>query len=62
MVATNCVFLPPSVRVSACVLFKSIDVAKKRPGQIQVSTDAVLEIESEDKPALVCEWIPQFQF
>ena len=37
--------------------FRTIDVAEKRPGQFQVTVEAVMEIEGEDKPAVVCEWV-----
>ncbi|HEX7876009.1 MAG TPA: MaoC family dehydratase [Sphingobium sp.] len=36
------------------------DVTQKRPGQFQVTTEATVEIEGENKPALICEWITQF--
>lgn len=42
--------------------FTCTDVAEKRPGQIQVTTEATVEIEGEGKPALICEWITQFLF
>ncbi|HEX7742794.1 MAG TPA: MaoC family dehydratase, partial [Sphingobium sp.] len=31
-----------------------------RPRQFQVTTEATVEIEGENKPALICEWITQF--
>lgn len=41
--------------------FKPIEIAEKRPGQIQLTTEATVEIEGEEKPALICEWITQFK-
>lgn len=41
--------------------FKPIEVVEKRPGQIQLTTEATVEIEGEEKPALICEWITQFK-
>jgi acyl dehydratase len=32
---------------------------EKRPGQIQQTQEVSVEIEGEDKPALICEWISQ---
>ena len=40
--------------------FKCTDVDEKRPGQFQIITEATVEIEGEEKPALICEWITQF--
>lgn len=37
--------------------FTTSAVQEKRPGQYQLTTQAVVEIEGEEKPALVCEWI-----
>jgi acyl dehydratase len=33
---------------------------EKRPGQWQQTNEVSIEIEGEDKPALICEWISQF--
>ena len=33
------------------------DLTEKRPGQWQLVTEATVEIEGEDKPALLAEWI-----
>ena len=41
--------------------FKPLEIVEKRPGQIQLTTEATVEIEGEGKPALICEWITQFQ-
>ena len=39
--------------------FKLIELAEKRPGQWQQTVEATIEIEGEDKPALLAEWIFQ---
>jgi acyl dehydratase len=39
--------------------FKLVDFDEKRPGQIQQMQEVTVEIEGEDKPALICEWISQ---
>jgi acyl dehydratase len=39
--------------------FKLSSFEEKRPGQIQQSQEVTVEIEGEDKPALICEWISQ---
>ena len=40
--------------------FKLLDLEEKRPGQWQQIVEYTLEIEGEDKPALIAEWISQF--
>ena len=40
--------------------FKLLELAEKRPGQWQQTIEYTLEIEGEDKPALMAEWITQF--
>jgi acyl dehydratase len=40
--------------------FKLIEIEEKRPGQYQQTIEYTLEIEGEDKPALIAEWISQF--
>jgi acyl dehydratase len=40
--------------------FKLIDIAEKRPGQFQQVMEYTLEIEGEEKPACIAEWITQF--
>ena len=40
--------------------FKMLDIEEKRPGQFQQVMEFTLEIEGEDKPALMAEWITQF--
>jgi acyl dehydratase len=39
---------------------KLLELAEKRPGQWQQTNEITIEIEGEDKPALICEWITQF--
>ncbi|HQS69497.1 MAG: nodulation protein NodN [Novosphingobium sp. 28-62-57] len=54
-------FLAP-VRVGKRVrgVFKLLDMEEKRPGQWQQTMEITVEIEGEDKPALICEWVTQF--
>ena len=40
--------------------FKLLEIAEKRPGQYQQTVEYTLEIEGEDKPALIAEWVSQF--
>ena len=40
--------------------WKLIDLEEKRPGQWQQTHEITIEIEGEDKPALITEWIMQF--
>jgi len=40
--------------------FRLLEIAEKRPGQYQQTIEYTLEIEGEDKPALIAEWISQF--
>jgi acyl dehydratase len=40
--------------------FKMLELEEKRPGQFQQTMEFTLEIEGEDKPALMAEWITQF--
>lgn len=40
--------------------FKLLDLEEKRPGQWQQTLEFTVEIEGEDKPALMAEWINQF--
>jgi acyl dehydratase len=41
-------------------VFKLLELEEKRPGQWQQSMEITVEIDGEDKPALICEWITQF--
>jgi acyl dehydratase len=54
-------FLAP-VRVGKRVRahFKLLELAEKRPGQWQQTIEYTLEIEGEEKPACIAEWITQF--
>lgn len=40
--------------------FKMLSLEEKRAGQFQQTMEFTLEIEGEDKPALMAEWITQF--
>jgi acyl dehydratase len=40
--------------------FKLLRIEEKRPGQYQQTMEYSVEIEGEDKPALIAEWISQF--
>jgi len=40
--------------------FKMLELEEKRPGQYQQTMEFTLEIEGEEKPALMAEWITQF--
>ena len=40
--------------------FKLLELVEKRPGQWQQTNEITVEIEGEDKPALIAEWITQF--
>ena len=39
---------------------KLLELVEKRPGQWQQTSEITIEIEGEDKPALIAEWIMQF--
>ena len=39
--------------------FKLLEFAEKRPGQWQQTNAFTVEIEGEDKPAMIAEWISQ---
>jgi acyl dehydratase len=39
--------------------FKLVSLDEKRPGQWQSMQEVTVEIEGEDKPALICGWISQ---
>ena len=40
--------------------FKLLALEEKRPGQWQETMETTIEIEGEDKPALIAEWMSQF--
>ena len=35
-------------------------MTEKRPGQWQQTVEITIEIEGEEKPALICEWMTMF--
>ncbi|MGL4314293.1 MAG: MaoC family dehydratase [Sphingomonas sp.] len=39
--------------------FKLLELTEKRPGQWQQTNEFTVEIEGEDKPAMIAEWISQ---
>ena len=39
--------------------FKLLELAEKRPGQWQQTNEFTVEIEGEEKPAMIAEWISQ---
>ncbi len=41
-------------------VWKLIEMTEKRPGQWQQTCEITIEIEGEEKPALICEWITMF--
>jgi acyl dehydratase len=41
-------------------VWKLTEMVEKRPGQWQQTCEITIEIEGEDKPALICEWITQY--
>jgi acyl dehydratase len=57
----RCRFLAP-VRSGKRVRghFRLIELVEKRPGQFQQTVEYTVEIEGEDKPALIAEWISHF--
>ena len=40
--------------------YKLLEMAEKRPGQWQQTVEITIEIEGEEKPALICEWMTMF--
>ena len=40
--------------------WKLLEMAERRPGQWQQTVEITIEIEGEDKPALICEWMTLF--
>jgi acyl dehydratase len=43
-------------------IFKLLEMVEKRPNQWQQTVEITLEIEGEDKPGYVAEWISMFYF
>ena len=41
-------------------IWKLVEMVEKKPGQWQQTVEITIEIEGEEKPALICEWITQF--
>ena len=41
-------------------VWKLTEMVEKRPGQWQQTNEVTVEIEGEEKPALIAEWISQF--
>ena len=39
--------------------WKLVEMIEKRPGQWQQTSEITMEIDGEEKPALICEWITQ---
>ena len=39
--------------------FRTLELAEKRPGQWQQTVEFTVEIEGEEKPAMIAEWISQ---
>lgn len=39
---------------------KLLEIEEKRPGQWQQTVEFTVEIEGEDKPAMIAEWMSQF--
>ena len=39
--------------------FKLLEMVEKRPGQWQQTNEFTVEIEGEEKPAMIAEWISQ---
>ena len=40
--------------------WKLLEMTEKRPGQWQQTVEITIEIEGEDKPALICEWMTMY--
>ena len=40
--------------------WKLLEMSEKRPGQWQQTMEITIEIEGEDKPALICEWMTMY--
>jgi acyl dehydratase len=59
--SNRCRFLTP-VRSGKQIRghFKLLDIHEKRSGQFQQTVEYSVEIEGEEKPALIAEWITQF--
>ncbi len=40
--------------------WKLLEMIEKRPGQWQQTVEITIEIEGEEKPALICEWMTMY--
>lgn len=40
--------------------WKLLEMTEKRPGQWQQTVEITIEIEGEEKPALICEWMTMY--
>jgi acyl dehydratase len=40
--------------------WKQLEMIEKRPGQWQQTVEITIEIEGEEKPALICEWMTMY--
>ncbi|MBR9763283.1 MAG: MaoC family dehydratase [Rhodobacteraceae bacterium] len=52
--------VPSGSRIRGRFTLKSVEAI--RPGEIQTTTDVVVEVEGQDKPALVAEWLGRRYF
>ena len=41
-------------------IWKLVEMTEKRPGQWQQTVEITIEIEGEEKPALICEWMTMY--
>ncbi len=48
---------PVKVGSKIRALSRVVDIQERKPGQFRIKTEVTVEIEGEDKPALVAEWI-----
>lgn len=42
--------------------FKLVEATEMRPGEVQISNEITVEIEGQDRPALVALWLNRFYF
>ena len=52
--------VPSGSRIRGRFTLKSVE--EIRPGEIQTTTDVVVEIDGQDKPALIAEWLGRRYF
>lgn len=48
---------PVKVDSKIRALAKVVEIIEKKPGQYRLKTEVTIEIEGEEKPALIAEWI-----